>query len=108
MANKIKKTEKQWQDCLTEEEYKILREKGTEAPFTGKYYKNKQDGTYLCAACGQEVFSSKTKYDSHTGWPSFYQPVSKDTVEEAKASSLGMNFAEVKCSRCGWPLRSRV
>ena len=101
MAEKIKKTEEEWKKELSPEEFHILREKGTERAFTGKYYENKEEGTYLCAACGNELFTSDTKYDSHSGWPSFYAPVEKEKVEEEKDKSFGMIRTEVMCSRCG-------
>ena len=86
--NKTIKSEKEWKDCLTPEEYKILREKGTEMAFTGKYYKHKEDGVYMCAGCGANLFSSKTKYDSGTGWPSFWEPISAETIKEEVDKSL--------------------
>jgi len=97
----VTKTEKDWQTCLTPEQYRILREKGTEAPFTGKYYHNTEKGTYICAACGNKLFSSDTKYDSGSGWPSFYEPISENTIIEKKDNSYGMNRTEIVCSNCG-------
>ncbi len=99
--DKMPKTEEEWQTCLTPEQYMVLREKGTEAAFTGKYYKNKETGMYICAACGQELFSSDTKFDSGTGWPSFTDPVNKENVELRADRSLGMTRIEVLCKRCG-------
>lgn len=93
--------EKDWRKELTPEQFHILREKGTERPFTGKYYHNKDDGTYLCAACGQKLFSSETKYDSGSGWPSFYKPMDTNAVKEDTDSSHGMTRTEVTCSNCG-------
>lgn len=93
--------EKDWKTCLTPEQYRILREKGTERAFTGKYYAHKEDGTYLCAGCGNELFSSETKFDSGTGWPSFWQPVEARAVGEERDGSHGMMRTEVVCSRCG-------
>jgi peptide-methionine (R)-S-oxide reductase len=101
MQEKIKKTEEEWRKELSPEQYHILREKGTERAFTGKLYKNNENGTYLCAACGNELFSSETKYESGSGWPSFYQPLEDKKIDEEKDSSFGMVRTEVKCSRCG-------
>lgn len=101
MTEKIKKTDAEWRAELTPEQYRIARQKGTEPAFTGEYYKTKTPGTYLCAACGQELFSSETKYESGSGWPSFYQPAKPDAVEEVTDSSHGMTRTEVVCSRCG-------
>ncbi len=99
--DKMPKSEEEWKDCLTPEQYKVLREKGTEAAFTGKYYKNKETGMYVCAACGQELFSSDTKFDSGTGWPGFTDPVNRENVELKGDSSHGMTRIEVLCKRCG-------
>ncbi|WMW21590.1 peptide-methionine (R)-S-oxide reductase MsrB [Methanolobus mangrovi] len=101
MEEPIKKTDEQWKDQLTKEQFIVLRQKGTEAPFTGKYYANKEKGTYLCAACGQELFSSDTKFDSGTGWPSFFKPISEDKVTRKEDNSHFMERIEVVCSRCG-------
>jgi peptide-methionine (R)-S-oxide reductase len=101
MPEKIQKSEKEWREILTPEQYHITRQKGTERPFTGKYYRHKGEGTYLCVACGNELFSSKTKYESGSGWPSFYEPVSDKNVDEDRDMSLGMVRREVLCSRCG-------
>jgi peptide-methionine (R)-S-oxide reductase len=97
----IKKSDSEWKNILTPDEYHVLREKGTEAPFTGEYYENKKKGTYLCAACGQELFHSDNKFDSGTGWPSFWAPVSDESVRTQKDNSLMMQRTEVVCSRCG-------
>jgi peptide-methionine (R)-S-oxide reductase len=86
---------------LTPEQYRILREKGTEPAFTGEYYKNTDSGMYLCAACGNELFSSETKYDSGSGWPSYYEPVAKDNLLEVEDVSHDMVRTEVTCSKCG-------
>ena len=99
--NKVNKTEEQWRQELTPQEYRVLREAGTEPPFTGKYYKHKGRGVYLCAACGQELFSSETKYESGSGWPSFWAPFSQEKVDEERDTSHGMIRTEVRCSRCG-------
>ncbi len=101
MEEPIKKTDEQWKDQLTRDQFIVLRQKGTEAPFTGKYYANKEKGTYLCAACGQELFSSDTKFDSGTGWPSFFKPISEDKVTRKEDNSHLMERTEVVCSRCG-------
>ncbi len=101
MTAKIKKTEEEWRRELTPEQYHILREKGTERPFTGKYADEHTPGVYRCAACGQELFSSDTKFESGSGWPSFYQPLAKDRVEANEDSSYGMRRVEVVCSACG-------
>ena len=100
MGNKILKSDVEWETCLTPEEYKILREKGTEMAFTGKYYKHKEDGTYTCAGCDYELFSSETKFDSGTGWPSFYQALDKDRIIEKEDKTLGMTRLEILCARC--------
>lgn len=100
MPDKVKKTNEEWQKELTPEEYRVLREKGTERAFTGEYYNHKAKGVYTCAACGQVLFDSETKYDSGSGWPSFYAPIDDDRVDEEKDNSLGMIRTEVLCSRC--------
>jgi len=93
--------EKDWKQVLTNEEYKILRKKGTEPAFTGKYLKNKKDGTYVCAGCGNPLFSSKTKFDSGSGWPSFWDIISKGSVELKPDYGLGMKRVEIVCNKCG-------
>ena len=100
MAKKIIKSESEWATCLNPDEYRVLREKGTEMAFTGKYYKHKDDGKYVCAACDYELFSSNTKYDSGTGWPSFYAAIEKDRILEKKDNTLGMVRTEILCARC--------
>lgn len=100
MSEKVKKTNEEWKKELTPEQYHVLREKGTERAFTGEYYNHKEKGVYKCAACGQELFSSDTKYDSGSGWPSFYAPIDETRVEEERDTSLGMIRTEVLCSRC--------
>ncbi|MFZ1686166.1 MAG: peptide-methionine (R)-S-oxide reductase MsrB [Flavobacteriales bacterium] len=97
----LTKTEEEWKKDLTPEQYHVLREKGTERAFTGEYVDNHADGTYLCAACGQELFNSADKFESGTGWPSFYQPIGKANVAVASDMSYGMQRDEVLCSRCG-------
>jgi peptide-methionine (R)-S-oxide reductase len=101
MPEKMQKSEAEWRAQLTPEQYHITREKGTERPFTGEYYKTKTPGMYLCVACGQELFSSDTKYESGSGWPSFWEPVSKENVETSTDRTHGMVRMEVMCSRCG-------
>lgn len=98
---KMEMSDKQWKDILTKDQFIVLRQKGTEAPFTGKYYANKEKGTYTCAACGQELFSSDAKYDSGSGWPSFFKPISDDRVTLKTDNSNFMVRTEVLCSRCG-------
>ncbi len=101
MPEKITKTEEEWRRELTPEQYHILREKGTEAPFTGEYAHTKAPGVYRCAACGQELFAADTKFESGSGWPSFYQPAAGDCVETREDRSHGMRRVEAICSRCG-------
>jgi peptide-methionine (R)-S-oxide reductase len=98
---KIRKSDEEWRRSLTPEQYRVLREKGTERPFTGQYAETKTAGVYLCAACGLELFGSETKFDSGCGWPSFYDPLNKAHVEEHEDRSHGMTRTEVTCSRCG-------
>ena len=100
MSDKVHKSDVEWQQELTPDQYRVLREKGTERAFTGAYYDNKAPGIYACAACGQELFSSETKYDSGSGWPSFYAPIAKENVEEERDTTHGMMRTEVLCSRC--------
>jgi peptide-methionine (R)-S-oxide reductase len=100
-TDQIPKTEDDWKAELTPEQYHVLREKGTEAPFTGEYVHTKKDGTYVCAACGAELFDSKTKFDSGTGWPSFYEPKNTENVELRSDNSFFMKRTEVVCKRCG-------
>lgn len=101
MENKIEKSQAEWQTCLTPEQYRVMREKGTEMAFTGKYYKTKDPGVYVCAACGQALFTSDTKYDSGSGWPSFWAPADEKVVETDVDRTLGMDRTEVLCSKCG-------
>lgn len=101
MAEKIRKADEEWREQLSPEEFHVLREKGTERAFTGEYYHTKTPGTYLCRACGNELFSSETKYESGSGWPSFYQPMKAGAVEEHADSSHGMRRVEITCGRCG-------
>ena len=97
----MKRSEEEWKKHLTAEQYRILRQKGTEPPFTGKYYEEHGDGTYRCAACGQELFRSDAKYESGSGWPSFYEPIAPGVVEEHEDASHGMRRIEITCARCG-------
>ena len=103
----VSKADMEWKAELTAEEYHILREKGTERAFTGKYWENTKDGKYYCAACNQELFSSKTKYKSGSGWPSFWDPISNDNVKIVTDKSLGMVREEVVCANCGGHLGHR-
>jgi peptide-methionine (R)-S-oxide reductase len=98
---KVEKTEDEWRAELTDEQYEVLRKQGTEAPFTGVYHDAKEDGVYRCAACGMELFSSDTKFDSGTGWPSFWDPVADENVELRSDDSHFMSRTEVVCARCG-------
>ena len=98
---KIQKTEDQWRAELTPEQYRVLREKGTERPFTGEYDHTFEPGTYLCAGCGAELFPSETKYDSGCGWPAFYAPASEEAIDEESDRSFGMTRTEVTCANCG-------
>jgi peptide-methionine (R)-S-oxide reductase len=100
MTDKIKRSEAEWQKELTPEQFDIARKGGTEPAFTGKYYQTKDAGMYTCACCGQPLFSSQTKYESGSGWPSFYKPVSEGAVEEHSDTSHGMRRVEVRCSKC--------
>ncbi len=97
---KITKTPQQWRDQLDEETYRITREKGTERAFTGVLYNNHKDGIYKCVCCGEPLFESEAKYDSGSGWPSFYEPVSPSIIEEHADSSLMMQRVEIVCARC--------
>lgn len=97
---KITKNEEQWQQELTPEQYQVLREKGTERPFTGALLENHKEGVYKCAACGTELFSSDAKFDSGSGWPSFYEPVNPENVEEESDTTYGMRRTEILCAKC--------
>jgi peptide-methionine (R)-S-oxide reductase len=99
--NKIEKTDAEWRTELTPEQYEVLRRQGTERPFTGKYVDVKDDGMYHCAGCGAELFSSDTKFESGTGWPSFYEPAVAENVELHTDTSHGMVRTEVTCAACG-------
>jgi peptide-methionine (R)-S-oxide reductase len=100
MTEKIKKTDAEWQKQLTPEQFQVARKAGTEPAFTGKYWKTKDAGTYACACCGEPLFSSETKFDSGTGWPSFYQAVDKSKVEEKSDTAYGMVRTEARCAQC--------
>lgn len=100
VTDKIKKTDQEWQKQLSEEEYYVTRHAGTEPAFTGKYWNTKDQGVYTCVCCGQPLFSSETKFNSGTGWPSFYQPVEAGAVSEHRDQSHGMVRTEARCSRC--------
>ena len=100
MADKIQKSDAEWRSQLSDEQYHVTRQRGTERAFTGKYDKSKDRGVYTCVCCGQELFSSDAKYDSGTGWPSFYAPFSKDSVATHEDNEYGMRRNEVVCSRC--------
>jgi len=100
MTEKISKSEDQWRNELTAEQFHILRQKGTERAFTGEYAHTRTPGVYRCAGCGQELFASETKFESGSGWPSFYQPIGQGRVESHEDSSFGMRRTEVTCSQC--------
>ena len=100
MKNKVTKTEEEWRAQLTPEQYRVAREKGTERPFTGRYHDSKERGTYRCAACGNELFSSEAKYDSGCGWPSFTAPAQEENVRTELDTSHGMIRTEVLCAAC--------
>src|SRR5438105_13682171 len=100
-AREIDLSDDQWRERLTPEQYDILRRHGTEPAFTGKYWNVKEDGTYRCAGCGAELFSSGTKFESGTGWPSFYEPTTSENIELRRDRSFGMVRTEVICRRCG-------
>jgi peptide-methionine (R)-S-oxide reductase len=98
--SKVHKTEKEWKKLLTPEQFEITRKKGTERAFTGEYYDCKEEGIYQCVCCGADLFSSETKYDSGTGWPSFWEPITEENVETEKDNSFFMRRTEVLCSVC--------
>lgn len=101
MVNKIKKSEKEWKEQLTPEQFNVTRKKGTERPFTGEYYNNKEKGIYKCVCCGIDLFSSEAKYDSGTGWPSYWKPINQENIKEETDWSLFMRRTEVLCNNCG-------
>jgi peptide-methionine (R)-S-oxide reductase len=100
-AYPVTKTEEEWKAELSPEEYAVLRKAGTERPWTGEYNDTKTPGIYSCRACGAELFRAEAKFDSHCGWPSFYEPTDKDNVELIEDRSLGMRRVEVRCATCG-------
>ncbi len=100
-VEKVEKTDEEWKKQLTPEQYQVTRRKGTERPFTGKYWKNKETGMYHCVACGAPLFSSKTKFDSGTGWPSFTKPEDEKNIRYETDESLGTRRVEVLCGKCG-------
>lgn len=101
MSDKIRKSDAEWREQLTPEQYHVTREKGTERAFTGAYWDNHQEGVYRCIGCGAQLFSSETKFDSGTGWPSFTQPLDDSNVEMEEDRSHGMRRIEVHCKKCG-------
>ena len=100
VVKEINRTDSEWRQLLGESKYSVLREKGTERAFTGNYLNHKGVGIYVCGACGQDLFSSMAKYDSGSGWPSFYEPIRPETITEVEDRSLGMIRVEVICSAC--------
>lgn len=100
-SDKVVKTDEEWKKVLSPQQYEVLREKGTERPYTGKYYLSTEKGVYVCAACGAELFKSDTKFDAGCGWPSFSDVVDSSKVVYTKDNSLGMTRTEITCARCG-------
>ncbi|MGD1704523.1 peptide-methionine (R)-S-oxide reductase MsrB [Dapis sp. BLCC M229] len=100
MVNKIQKSEKEWQEQLTPEQFNVTRKKGTERPFTGEYHNNKEKGIYKCVCCGTDLFSSEEKYDSGTGWPSYWAPINQENIKEETDWSLFMRRTEILCNDC--------
>ena len=101
MTRKIKKTDEEWKQLLTVDEYAVCRQKGTERPFSGEYNDTKEDGMFRCRCCGEPLFNSTEKFDSGSGWPSFYKPATESGIEESMDSSHGMTRTEIQCSACG-------
>jgi len=101
MADKDVRTDEEWKRVLTPEQYRVLREAGTEAPFTGEYVDLDEEGIYRCRACGNPLFDSTTKYHSGSGWPSFWEPITPDAVTEVSDDSHGMRRTEIRCGKCG-------
>ncbi len=100
MSEKVRKSDAEWREELTPEQYQVCRRKGTEPAFSGKYWDCKEPGVYLCACCGSELFRSQAKFDSGTGWPSFFEPLAKDRVKTERDASHGMLRTEALCARC--------
>lgn len=100
MSEKVTKSDSEWKEQLSDEQYIVTRKKGTERAFSGKYHDHHEDGKYVCVCCGEELFTSDTKFDSGTGWPSFYKPSDKEKIKEETDTSHGMIRTEVMCSRC--------
>lgn len=100
MANKVQKTDAEWKQALTSEQYRVTRQKGTERAFTGEYHDSKEKGVYQCVCCGSDLFTSDTKYSSGTGWPSFWEPISANSVELVEDRTLFMRRTEVVCANC--------
>jgi len=100
MADKVQKSDQEWRTQLTEEQYYVTRQKGTERPFSGEYYNFKKQGTFRCVGCGETLFRSETKYDSGCGWPSFYAPADQRKIREQRDTSHGMVRTEILCERC--------
>ena len=101
MATEVQKTDQQWREELTPDQYEVLRRGATERAFTGRYWDAHEDGTYRCAGCGAELFESEAKYDSGCGWPAFYAPAGEEAIEEERDTSHGMVRTEVLCANCG-------
>ena len=101
MGEKVNRSEGEWRQALTPEQFAVCRQKGTERAFTGKYWDHHEPGVYRCGACGAELFSSETKFDSGTGWPSFWEPISTQTIHTEEDSRHGMRRIEVQCAACG-------
>jgi peptide-methionine (R)-S-oxide reductase len=101
MTYRVERSDAEWRERLSREEYQVLRQAGTERPWTGEYVDTKTEGVYRCRACDAELFRSDTKFESHCGWPSFYSPLAEDRVEYIEDSSLGMRRVEVRCASCG-------